>query len=188
MYYFVAIILFLFSLGYTWYKFNSLRVLIVKSLEEIEKGVRGIFSGEDKIFGEKFETALREAIHNSVDDLFGIDYDVLETIENANALIRIRYNQQTDYVAFDFSQYDDEKKLVGIDIWSTEEEPESYVRAKEEIFGGEELPLIMHPHATLLWVKHKDDDEGHPYWMWQEKEYFMMAMHDDEFFNFKELD
>lgn len=187
MYYVVTIILFLFSLGYTWYKVNKLRLIILKSLDEIEKGLHKVFSGEDKIFGEKFETALREAIHNSVDDLFGIDYDVLETIEDANALIRIRYNQQTDYVAFDFSQYEDEKKLVGIDIWSTEEEPESYIQAKEEIFAGEELPLIMHPHATLLWVKHKNDDESYPYWIWQEKEYFMIALRDDEFFNFEGL-
>ena len=68
MFYILAIILFLISLGYTWYKFNHLRFAVQKAFQDLQEGLLKIINTSDGLWGEDFQNTLKEAIHAAVEE------------------------------------------------------------------------------------------------------------------------
>lgn len=174
MFYIFAIILFLISFGYTWYKFNHLRFAVQKAFQDLQEGLLKIINTSDGLWGEDFQNTLKEAIHTAVEETFGLNWEVLDTMENVNLVLHIHWNSAQEMSMFDFSKWTGEKKtgaeMVGVEIWTKQNKPDD--------LESEDISLVV-PKATLFWVKNKDEEtDDNAYWIWPEQNIFLEALHE----------
>lgn len=183
MIYFWLIIALLFALGYTYYKFNQLKNATKYAFAQLQEGLQKIINDDgSELFGENFQRTLTAAIHGAMEEMFGINYDILDDLQNVNLAIRIHWNSKQDMTMFDFSQYEKDKSkgVVGIEIWTTLNTPPAFAQMG---IAPEDTPTLFYESATLLWVKNKEEEtDSNAYWIWPEQDFFVATVHEGELF------
>ena len=164
----------LFCIGYTNFRVNHLTKEVNEGLTQIEEGLLKIINNEESVFGDKFKNALAEAVHSGLEGLFDDPFDEIEKLEEVPLLIKINWEQKEPFVIFDFSEWKDEEKkgIIGVTIFTPFAQPENLKNFED---SEEEMPF-MYPDATLRYVRYKGDENGIPFWIWDEQLYFMMAL------------
>ena len=149
MIYFWLIVALLFALGYTYYKFNQLKYATKHAFVQLQEGLQAIINDDNELFGEHFQKTRTAAIHGAVEEMFGINYDVLDDIQNVNLAIRIHWNSKQDMTMFDFSQYekDQKKGVVGIEVWTTLNDPPAF---KDMGIPPEDTPTLFYESAEYF--------------------------------------